>query len=101
MSSLEEPLNVDLEIGGLDKILHIAEYSGLGFLLARAIGGTSGKKSAMNVALITFILGTLYGVTDEFHQQLTPGRFVSILDLVSDAIGSFFGAVTFIAFQKN
>ncbi|MDP3788816.1 MAG: VanZ family protein, partial [Candidatus Omnitrophota bacterium] len=63
--------------------------------------GTSGKNSAMNVALITFILGTLYGVTDELHQQLTPGRFVSILDLVSDAIGSFFGAVTFVAFQKK
>jgi VanZ family protein len=100
-SSQDIPFLVNLEVSGLDKILHIAEYAVLGFLLARAVAGPAKKISVATLVFTTFIIGTLYGLTDEFHQYFTPGRTVSILDLLSDSIGSFLGAVTFIAFNKK
>jgi len=100
-SSQDSSFLVNIEVSGLDKILHIAEYSLLGFLLARAIAGPAKKISVATLVFITFIIGTLYGLTDEFHQYFTPGRTTSILDLLSDSIGSFLGAVTFIAFNKK
>lgn len=101
VSSQEELFGVDLRLNGLDKILHVVEYAALGFLVARAITGSSAKISVATLVFTTFIIGTLYGLTDEFHQNFTPGRDANFLDLVSDAIGSFLGAVTFTAFTKN
>lgn len=101
VSSQQQPFGVEIEIVGLDKILHIIEYAILGFLLARAFAGSSEKISIRDLVLITFIIGTLYGLTDEFHQHFTPGRVVSILDLISDAISSFLGAVIFKALRKS
>ncbi len=101
VSSQQQPFGVNVEIGGLDKILHVVEYGVLGFILARAFVGTSEKISTRGLVLITFIIGTLYGLTDEFHQYFTPGRVVSVLDLIADAIGSFLGAAAFTALKKN
>lgn len=100
-SSQSRPFGVDLEIGALDRIVHAVEYSVLGFLLGRAIAGSSEKLSAGALVLITFIIGTLYGLTDEFHQYFTPGRVASVSDLMSDGVGSFLGAAAFIAFTKK
>ena len=37
--------------------------------------------------LFAMIIGTLYGVSDEFHQSFVPGRTASIWDLAADSIG--------------
>lgn len=101
MSSQEQPFGVEIEVIGLDKVLHIIEYAILGFLIARAFAGSPKKIYARDLVLITFFIGTLYGLTDEFHQHFTPGRFMSIFDLISDAIGSFLGAAAFVVLKKN
>ena len=100
-SSLESPFEVGFEIYGLDKILHTLEYAVLGILLARALGASMPDISFGRLIFITFIIGTFYGLTDEFHQQLTPGRTASLLDLTADATGSFLGALAFISFRKK
>lgn len=33
-------------------------------------------------------VATLYGIVDELHQRLVPGRQASVLDVLSDAIGA-------------
>ncbi len=95
-SSLEAPFTVDFEIIGLNKAFHILEYAVFGFLLARAAAVSLPTISPSQLIFIIFIVGTFYGFTDEFHQYFIPGRNVSILDLLSDAIGSFLGAFIFI-----
>jgi len=100
-SSQKQPFGVDLGICGIDSVLHAMEYAVLGLLLSRAIAGSTQKISVSALIFIAFILGTLYGLTDEFHQYFVPGRDCSALDLTFDAIGSFLGAATFTVFIKG
>jgi len=47
------------------------------------------------------IAGTLYGVSDEFHQTFTPNRSGNDLgDLTADFIGSFIGATAWRLLHK-
>ena len=71
-----------------DKVLHCVEYSGLGFLTARALVGFSLRSAVPLGALIA----ALYGVSDEVHQLSVQGRSAEVLDAVADAVGSVAGA---------
>ena len=94
ISSLERPFGIKYEIGYLDKLVHFLEYSVFGFLLVRAIYGSDIKTSRKIAILIAFLIGSLYGITDELHQSVVPGRFATISDFIFDSLGSFFGAAT-------
>lgn len=94
-SSLEGPLIVDLEVGNMDKLIHFLEYLFFGFLLIRAIRGSDARITRNTTILLTFIIGTFYGFTDELHQGVVPGRFATISDFIADSIGAFVGAVIF------
>ncbi|MGE0449988.1 MAG: VanZ family protein [Vicinamibacterales bacterium] len=78
---------------GADKKLHAVLYAGLGALLARALAGGTRRVTGATIVLAT-IVGTAYGVSDEFHQYFNPPRSVELLDVVADAIGSALGAGT-------
>ncbi len=39
-------------------------------------------------ALLAAALASFYGVTDEYHQSLVPGRFASIIDMGVNATGA-------------
>jgi len=67
---------------GSDKVAHFGAYAVLGALLTVAT-----TKPALGWAL-----AVAYGVTDEIHQALVPGRFASVGDLVADALGAMAGA---------
>ena len=68
-----------------DKLAHATEYAGLGFFLARAFGARRWW--------LAIVVGTLYGVSDEFHQTFTPHRSGNDLgDLTADLVGSTIGA---------
>lgn len=69
---------------------HAFEYSLFGFfLLACFRSNQKTKKFAFLAAIIT---ATFYGLTDEFHQLFVPYRTASLIDVLADSIGSFFGA---------
>ena len=69
-----------------DKAAHAGVYAALTFCLARALGPGRWR------LVLAILLGAAYGVSDEFHQSFTPGREVSGLDVVADAVGAGLGA---------
>ena len=95
ISSLERPFDVSFETGNIDKVIHFLEYSVFGFLLIRAIYGSDIRISRSVAIIMAFLIGVLYGITDELHQSVVPGRFAEISDFIFDSIGSFVGAIMF------
>ena len=74
------------------KTAHIVEYAIFCSLVFRALKGSgmTSKKAAV------YALGTsvVYGLTDEYHQSLTPGRDPRIRDVGFDTIGSVLSIYT-------
>ncbi|MDI6780921.1 MAG: VanZ family protein [bacterium] len=65
-----------------DKIAHLVEYTGLGWLLNNAFNG---------LKLAAILTGSLYGLSDEIHQLFTPGRECDFKDLLCDIAGCILG----------
>ncbi|MFO1519040.1 MAG: VanZ family protein [bacterium] len=82
-----------------DKIAHLTEYSLLGFFVAAAIKHYF-QPRPLFLILITVGLGTLYGVSDEFHQYFVPGRECSVWDALADLTGSFLGACLYVTYSR-
>jgi len=77
--------------GGLsDKASHALVYSGLGFLLARALSGGR-RRVTLGMALGAVLAATLYGLTDETHQYFVPNRRFDLADLRADFLGASAG----------
>jgi VanZ family protein len=76
---------------GGDKLAHVVAYTILGLLIARAFGGLSSLRGA-RLAAVAFVLGALYGLSDEYHQSLVPGRDAEWGDVLADACGSLIGS---------
>lgn len=89
------PLQLPEIIGVIDPtrfILHTIEYMFLGFLVYRP-----SKKYNFS-----FLLSSLYGISDELHQYFVPFRTFSGLDILADVIGSLLGVViTQWVYRKN
>jgi VanZ family protein len=75
-----------------DKLVHAIIYVVLGALCLRGIVRTTRLRGARAV-LLAALLGTLYGISDEFHQSFTPMRSPDWHDVVADAAGSLLGAL--------
>jgi VanZ family protein len=75
-----------------DKAAHAVEYGLLGFLLCRGLGWARWHW------VLAWIVAVVYGVTDEIHQSLVPGRDASPWDALADAAGGLMGVVLSIRF---
>lgn len=75
-----------------DKGVHVVEYGVLGGLLAHALLGTFGQFSRLRLWAWAVGLAVLWGMSDEIHQGLVPGRNADIYDVVADSIGGVIGA---------
>ena len=64
----------------------------MGGLFLRALA-LSFRWKRRALVLMAAVIGSLYGVSDEFHQSFIPGRFAALDDVVADMMGSIFGAV--------
>jgi VanZ family protein len=71
-----------------DKHFHGGSYALLAALLVRALASGRVNGITVRVAVGAFLLATLYGATDEFHQLFVPGRSASLADLVADGLGA-------------
>ncbi|MDD5274900.1 MAG: VanZ family protein [Methylovulum sp.] len=69
-----------------DKLYHAGAYCILGALLWQSIKQWFNPSIVM-LALLSIILGSLYGATDEWHQSFVPGRSPSVADWLADTIG--------------
>ena len=73
------------------KSAHFIEYAILGFFFASALTGNM-KNKQMEI-VTPWVLGSLYAVTDEFHQLFVPGRSGQITDVMLDSLGVFTGVL--------
>jgi len=84
-----------------DKVAHVLEYFGLGFLIARAIRHTLRLRDVLKPVLLALVLGVAIGAGDETFQRLIPGRDSSIYDLFADCIGLLIAQVAYLTFAKD
>jgi hypothetical protein len=78
--------------GGMsDKTAHALLYSGLGFLVARALSGGAARPMRLGVPVAVVAFSALYGLSDECHQLFVPLRQFDLLDLASDVAGGAAG----------
>ena len=70
-----------------DKVLHVIEYSILGFLVMRSYPGIS------VIRIVIILLSCFcFSALDEYWQSFIPGRNSSGLDVLADNIGVWIGA---------
>lgn len=77
---------------GVDKIVHLAAYAVLGFALIRAFLGVTSINLA-KCAVLSIIIGSLFAVSDEWHQSFVPGRIMDKMDLLADFLGLNIGVL--------
>lgn len=73
---------------GLDKLVHMIVYGVLAFSMIWAFDSPDRNRSPAKLTLATIIFCTLYGVSDELHQQFVPGRYPSPWDVLADGLGA-------------
>jgi len=79
--------------GGMsDKSAHVLLYSGLGFLVARAVGGGRRPMGLGRFAVVV-VFAAAFGLSDESHQLFVPRRQFELLDLAADVAGGGAGSI--------
>ena len=73
------------------KTAHASEYAILGIFISGAVYEADRRKKY--TLGISWLLGTLYAGTDEFHQLFVPGRSGQIRDVVIDSCGVLVGVL--------
>ena len=92
LSSIPYPTPVILNVNHEDLIMHAIAYSAFGFFVARALYYQKGCiRFRENLLLFTFLVGTIYGISDEIHQYFVPYREADFFDVVADALGAACG----------
>ncbi len=77
----------DLGISFSDKIYHFIVYGILGWFLARGFHLSNTDFLKKHAFLLAVIVGALFGLSDEWHQSMVPGRDSEFLDWVADCLG--------------
>ncbi|MFH1654224.1 MAG: VanZ family protein [Pseudomonadota bacterium] len=74
----------------MDKVIHFGMYMVFGILVIFSVRLKSWG-SLPPQFIISLIIVSLYGVSDEYHQSFVEGRDASFYDWIADAIGGFAG----------
>lgn len=90
LSSIANPPDLP---AGTDKNLHALLYAGLSVLAVRAFAAASWSRVSWRDVLSATALCAVYGVSDELHQTLVPGRQADPLDVLADTTGAAVAAV--------
>lgn len=75
-----------------DKFAHFGAYGLMATLWVRAFSATTTPGRA---AMLGWLIASLFGVTDEFHQSFVPGRSTEVADWVADTSGAALAAVIY------
>ena len=71
-------------------IAHFCEYAVLGALVTLALRASGMRRVAL-MASVAIVACSLYGITDELHQILVPGRESDPMDWLVDTCGAALG----------
>ena len=75
-----------------DKVLHALAF-GLGtVLLCRALRRQVPTWSPRQIAFVSFLAASGYGIADELHQARVPQRTAEVADVVADGLGAALAA---------
>jgi VanZ family protein len=86
-----------------DKILHFAAFGVLGLLMVRSFKHSRKNILQKYAVSLSVIFASIYGISDELHQLLVPGRFCSFGDWLADTTGALLLVLIFMYFwfKKN
>jgi len=76
---------------------HLTGYALLALALLR--GPAGGNVPSRRQAFLAVFLAAVYAVTDEFHQEFTPGRSSSMFDVAIDTVGAALGVLAWRCFR--
>ena len=91
LSSIPGRAMPQVEALSYDKVAHSLVYSVLGGLCFVAIRNTRSVNRGQAI-LLSMLVATVYGFTDEFHQLFVEGRNADLQDVLADAVGGLLGA---------
>ena len=80
---------------GFDKLAHFSEYYLFGALIFRWLLAERSLFANRHAVFLTILIGTLYGISDEWHQSFVPGRDASLWDALIDALAVVTAAATY------
>lgn len=95
LSSLSRSPDFVPSFSGFDMIGHFIEYYFLGCLLYRWLSYKDGPLRREYALFTAMLIGTIYGLTDEWHQSFVPGREATFRDVLCDIAGTAAGASTY------
>lgn len=75
------------------KCAHFIEYLALGWSLMFPVLDKLGQKDLRYAMLISWLIGTVYAMTDEIHQIFVDGRSCQLSDMALDSAGTLAGIV--------
>jgi VanZ family protein len=78
-----------------DQLLHVVQYSILGFLMARAFFTLHPRRSQAVLLGVSIILSVLFAFSDEIHQFFVSGRTASLTDVMADGVGASIGTIVY------
>ena len=71
-----------------DWLQHGLAYAGLGLVTLRATASGRWRGVVPTALAVAWVIATLYGGLDEWHQSFVPGRTPDIRDLAADSVGA-------------
>ncbi len=86
-SSIPDVPVPDLGVDYSDKIYHFVIFGMLGLFLIRGMFLAVNHLLRKNPFAATFLIGTLFGLSDEIHQSFVPGRNMDLYDWAADILG--------------
>lgn len=89
-----QPTWPDFAVGYPDWLLHGGAYAVVGLTFWYGMGGDWNRPLAPGALLVTLVLASLYGATDEFHQSFVAGRSATVSDWMADSLGALIGLLT-------
>ena len=84
-----------------DWLVHVVEYSVLGFLLSRALKRSARRLRGTFIYAAVLAIGVAYAASDEYHQSFVPSRDASLHDGLADTAGLALGAWLWTRRQKE
>jgi VanZ family protein len=86
-----DPALLDLVETVTRKAVHLFTYGVLAVLAHRSLRQWRPRTAWREPARTAFLLALLYGIADELHQRLVPGRSGEVRDVLIDAAGALLG----------
>jgi VanZ family protein len=80
---------------GFDKLAHFSEYYFFGCLICRWLLTEKNRFANRHSFALTIVIGTCYGLSDEWHQSFVSGRDATLWDVLFDALGVAAAAITY------